>query len=44
MPTLTNKRILITRTRHQASDLAAQLEAIGATAVTIPTSLSWRSL
>jgi uroporphyrinogen-III synthase len=37
MPTLTNKRILITRTRHQASDLAAQLEALGATAVTIPT-------
>ena len=37
MPTLTNKRILITRTRHQASDLAAQLEALGATALTIPT-------
>jgi uroporphyrinogen-III synthase len=37
MPTLTNKRILITRTRHQASDLAAQLEALGSTAVTIPT-------
>jgi uroporphyrinogen-III synthase len=37
MPTLTNKRILITRTRHQASDLAAQLEALGATTVTIPT-------
>ena len=26
VPPLTNKRILITRTRHQASDLAAQLE------------------
>lgn len=37
MPTLTNKRILITRTRHQASDLAAQLEALGATTVLIPT-------
>jgi uroporphyrinogen-III synthase len=37
MPTLTNKRILVTRTRHQASDLAAQLEALGATAILIPT-------
>jgi uroporphyrinogen-III synthase len=37
MPTLTNKRILITRTRHQASDLAAQLEALGATPIVIPT-------
>jgi uroporphyrinogen-III synthase len=37
MPTLTNKRILITRTRHQASDLAAQLEALGATTTLIPT-------
>ena len=37
MPSLTNKRILITRTRHQASDLAAQLEALGATPVLIPT-------
>ena len=37
MPTLTNKRILITRTRHQASDLAAQLEALGATTILIPT-------
>ena len=37
MPTLTNKRILITRTRHQASDLAAQLEALGATPLLIPT-------
>ena len=34
---LTNKRILITRTRHQASDLAAQLEALGATTILIPT-------
>ena len=34
---LQNKRILITRTRHQASDLAAQLEALGATSVLIPT-------
>src|SRR6266478_4345735 len=37
MPTLTNKRILITRTRHQASDLAAQLEALGASPILIPT-------
>jgi uroporphyrinogen-III synthase len=37
MPTLTNKRILITRTRHQASDLATQLEALGATPIVIPT-------
>jgi uroporphyrinogen-III synthase len=37
MPTLTNKRILITRTRRQASDLAAQLEALGATPILIPT-------
>jgi uroporphyrinogen-III synthase len=34
---LKNKRILITRTRHQASELAAQLEALGATPLTIPT-------
>jgi uroporphyrinogen-III synthase len=34
---LTNKRILITRTRHQASDLAAQLEALGAISILIPT-------
>jgi uroporphyrinogen-III synthase len=33
---LANKRILITRTRHQASELAAQLEAFGATAILIP--------
>jgi uroporphyrinogen-III synthase len=37
MPTLTNKRILITRPRHQASELAAQLEALGATPILIPT-------
>jgi uroporphyrinogen-III synthase len=34
---LTNKRILITRTRHQASELAAQLEALGATPILVPT-------
>jgi len=34
---LNNKRILITRTRHQASDLATQLEALGATPILIPT-------
>ena len=34
---LHHKRILITRTRHQASDLAAQLEALGATPILIPT-------
>jgi uroporphyrinogen-III synthase len=34
---LTNKRILITRTRNQASDLAAQLEGLGATTILIPT-------
>ena len=33
---LKHKRILITRTRHQASDLAAQLEALGATPILIP--------
>jgi uroporphyrinogen-III synthase len=37
VPPLTNKRILITRTRRQASDLAAQLEALGATTLLIPT-------
>jgi uroporphyrinogen-III synthase len=37
VPPLTNRRILITRTRHQASDLAAQLEALGATTILIPT-------
>jgi uroporphyrinogen-III synthase len=37
VPPLNNKRILITRTRHQASDLAAQLEALGATTILIPT-------
>jgi len=34
---LTGKRILITRTRHQASALAEQLEALGAIPVLIPT-------
>jgi uroporphyrinogen-III synthase len=34
---LTGKRILITRTRHQASDLAARLESLGATTILIPT-------
>jgi uroporphyrinogen-III synthase len=34
---LTDKRILITRTRYQASELATQLEALGATAILIPT-------
>ena len=37
MPNLTNIRILITRTRNQASDLAAQLETLGATPILIPT-------
>jgi uroporphyrinogen-III synthase len=37
MPALTNKRILITRTRHQASELVTQLEALGATPILIPT-------
>ena len=36
MPTLTNKRILVTRTRHQASALAAQLTDLGATVILIP--------
>jgi uroporphyrinogen-III synthase len=34
---LADKRILITRTRHQASELATQLEALGATPILIPT-------
>lgn len=37
MHTLQHKRILITRTRRQASDLAAQLEALGAIPILIPT-------
>src|SRR5258708_38898751 len=37
MPTLTTKPILIPRPRHQASDLAAQLEALGAPPILIPT-------
>ena len=36
MTPLLHKRILITRTRHQASELAAQLEALGATCILIP--------
>jgi uroporphyrinogen-III synthase len=34
---LKDKRILITRTRNQASDLAAQLEELGATPILVPT-------
>lgn len=34
---LRNRRILITRTRQQASDLALQLEALGATTILVPT-------
>jgi uroporphyrinogen-III synthase len=34
---LHRKRVLITRTRRQASDLAAQLEALGATIILVPT-------
>ena len=34
---LQNKRILVTRTRHQASELAARLEALGAIPILIPT-------
>jgi len=34
---LTGKRILITRTRRQASELATQLEALGAIPILIPT-------
>jgi uroporphyrinogen-III synthase len=34
---LAHKRILITRSRHQSSDLATQLEALGATTILIPT-------
>ncbi|WP_348266310.1 uroporphyrinogen-III synthase [Edaphobacter paludis] len=37
MLALQNKRILVTRTRHQASDLAVQLEALGAIPILIPT-------
>ena len=35
--TLANRRILITRTRQQASTLAAQLQALGAIPILIPT-------
>lgn len=34
---LAQRRILVTRTRHQASGLATQLESLGATVVLIPT-------
>lgn len=34
---LTDKRILVTRTRRQSSELAMQLEALGAKAILIPT-------
>lgn len=34
---LCNRRILVTRTRRQASDLAVQLEALGATTILTPT-------
>src|ERR1700734_2525441 len=37
MSPLRSRRILITRTRHQASELATQLEALGATPILIPT-------
>lgn len=37
MLALQHKRILITRTRRQASGLAAQIEALGGTAILVPT-------
>lgn len=37
MHSLQNKRILITRSPHQASELATQLEALGAIPILIPT-------
>lgn len=37
MSSLTQKRILVTRTRHQASELALQLEALEAIPILIPT-------
>src|SRR5277367_1413640 len=37
MSSLHSRRILITRARHQSSELAAQLEALGATPILIPT-------
>src|SRR6266702_709642 len=37
MSALTNIRILITRTRHQASTLATELAALGAAPILIPT-------
>ncbi len=37
MPPLSQRRILVTRTRQQASELAARLESLGAHAVLVPT-------
>lgn len=37
MLALQNRRVLVTRTRTQASDLAARLESLGATALLVPT-------
>jgi uroporphyrinogen-III synthase len=37
MPPLTGRRILVTRSRQQGSELAAQLSAFGATTILIPT-------
>ena len=34
---LAQRRIVITRSRHQASELAARVEALGGTAILIPT-------
>ena len=34
---LAHRRIVITRSRHQASELAARVEALGGTAILIPT-------
>lgn len=36
-PPLSQRRILVTRTRQQASELAARLESVGASAILIPT-------
>ncbi|GGA57614.1 hypothetical protein GCM10011507_06230 [Edaphobacter acidisoli] len=37
VPPLSQRRILVTRTRQQASELAARLESLGASAILIPT-------
>ena len=37
VPLLLHKRVLITRARHQASELAAQLESLGAVCLLVPT-------